>query len=269
VALLVADLDVRGGGELARVFLQSYMEFSQDADLPSLLPFYRCHRALLRGKVNALRSSGREAEAARYFRYAGRVTWEPLRPFIVLLCGLTGSGKSTLARELSGRLNLPVFSSEQIRRDLAAKSGRQLVPVETAVDAALPEKTYAKMARETEKQILAGNGAILDATFAQRGHREKIQRVAAKHRVPLFLIHCAVPEQVIKMRLAQSAESGNTPQDRWNSYVEQKAACQPIRELPSGDCLNLNTEPPLDEVAAVCERFLRSRLAQRQDRLGA
>jgi aminoglycoside phosphotransferase family enzyme/predicted kinase len=269
VALLVADLDVRGGSELARVFLQRYMELSQDPELPTLLPFYRCHGALVRGKVNALRASGREAEAARYFRYAGLVTWEPLRPFVVLLCGLTGSGKSTVARELSRRFNLPVLSSEEIRKHFAAKSGRQLVPFLPAVDAALPEKTYTKMARETEKQILAGNGAILDATFAQRGYREKIQRVAAKHGVPLFLIHCAAPEQVIKTRLAQSAQSSDTPQDRWNSYVEQKAACQPIRELPSGDCLNLNTEPPVDEVIAVCERFLRSRLAQRQDRLGA
>jgi predicted kinase len=192
-----------------------------------------------------------------------------LRPFIVLLCGLTGSGKSTLARELSQRLNLPVFSSEQSRNELAGKTGRQPAPLPTTVYAPWAEKTYMRMARETERQIVAGRGAILDATFAQRAYREKIQRVAAKHHVPLFLIHCSAPEDVIKARLARNAASSDPRQSRWDSYVEQKAGCEPIRELPSADCLSLNTEPPLEEVAAVCERFLRSRLTQKHNRIGA
>jgi predicted kinase len=120
------------------------------------------------------------------------------------------------------------------------------------------------MARETERQILAGNGAILDATFAQRAHREKIQRVAAKHGVPLFLIHCAASEDVIKLRLAKQPEKTDSSNGGWDMYVEQKAACQPIRELPAADCLSLNTESPVEEIADVCERFLRSRLVQRQ-----
>jgi uncharacterized protein len=262
LACLVMDVDAFGDSELARALLERYTELSEDPDLAILLPFYRCHHALVRGKVNARRSHGINRDAARYFRYARRVTWEPLRPFIVLLCGLTGSGKSTLGGELSARLNLPMLSSDVIRNQLAGKSGR--VMLETGIYApALKEKTYGKMARETEREILAGNGAILDATFAQRAHREKIQRVAAKHGVPLFLIHCSASEDVIKLRLVKQAGSTDSSDGAWDIYVEQKAACQPIRELPAADCLSLNTEPPLEEVADVCERFLRSRLAQR------
>jgi hypothetical protein len=158
-----------------------------------------------------------------------------------------------------------MFSSDMIRNQLAGKSGRHRVTLETGIYApALREKTYGKMARETERQILAGNGAILDATFAQRAHREKIQRVAAKHGVPLFLIHCAASEDVIKLRLAKQPEKTDSSNGGWDMYVEQKAACQPIRELPAADCLSLNTESPVEEIADVCERFLRSRLVQRQ-----
>jgi aminoglycoside phosphotransferase family enzyme/predicted kinase len=266
-AFLVMDLEAGGRADLAQAFLSRYMELQEDPELPGLLPFYRCYRALLRGKINALGWERTPDDAQRYFRYAGRVTWEPLRPFIVLLCGLTGSGKSTLARELGARLDMPVFSSDLIRNELAGKSGRQSVPLNTGLYApALTEKTYGKIAREAERQIAAGRGAILDATFGRRAYREKMQRVAAKHGVPLFLIHCAVSEEAVKTRLVQRAGSENASDGRWDIYLEQRAACQPIREIPPADCLDLNTEAPLDEIAAVCERFLRARFAQRMDR---
>jgi aminoglycoside phosphotransferase family enzyme len=52
-----------------------------DPDLPLLLPFYQSYRALARGKVEALRSSGFDSKAPGYFRYASRFTWDPLKPF--------------------------------------------------------------------------------------------------------------------------------------------------------------------------------------------
>jgi aminoglycoside phosphotransferase family enzyme/predicted kinase len=266
-AFLAMDLEARGRTDLAQAFLSRYSELQDDPGLADLLRFYRCYRALVRGKANALRLDRAAAAAQRYFQYAGRVAWEPLRPFIVLLCGLTGSGKSTLARELGARLDLPVFSSDLIRKELAGKSGRQSVPINTGIYApALTEKTYGKIAREAEKQIAAGRGAILDATFGRRAYREKVQRVAAKHGAPLFLIHCSVSEEAVKARLIQRAESEDPSDGRWDIYLEQRAACQPIREIPPADCLDLNTEAPLNEIAAVCERFLRARLAHRMDR---
>lgn len=266
VGFLLMDLEVRGGKALVKPFLSRYCELVDDPELPLLLPFYECYRALIRGKVNAIRSHGKGGDAARYFRYAARVTWEPFQPFLVLLCGLTGSGKTTLAEALSQRLDLPVFSSDAIRKALAAKPGRENAPMNAGIyRQPMTEKTYGKIVREAEKQILAGRGAILDATFAQRANREKVSRMAAKHNVPVFLIHCFATDATIKYRLAQRAAEGlDLSNGRWAIYVEQKARCEPPSEIPVQNYLELNTVQPVTELAAVCERFLRSRLDPRE-----
>jgi predicted kinase len=124
-------------------------------------------------------------------------------------------------------------------------------------------KTYAKIAREAEKQILEGKGAILDATFGQKKHREMIVRLAEKHKVPLLLIHCSASEKVTEQRLDRRALDGTDLSDgRWEIYSAQKAAYQPIEEIPAESYLELNTDSPVEQLARVSERFLRSRLEQ-------
>ena len=235
-----------------------------DPELPLLLPYYKCYRALAWGTVEALRSQGPDTNAARYFRFAARFTWERWKPFLIMVYGLTGSGKSTLARELGDRLGLPVINSDSVRKAMAGKSGRQTVVFNEGIySLTMTQKTYAKMAREAEKQILNGAGAILDATFGQKAHREKISKLAAKHKIPLVLIHCVASEETSKKRLDLRAAEGKDISDgRWEIYGAQKAAYQPITEVPPGTRLELNTESPLEELARASEEFLRARLEQ-------
>jgi uncharacterized protein len=264
IGFLLMDLEVRGGGNLVRPFLTRYLELLHDPVLPVLLPFYQCYRALVRGKVEALRSAGPDSNAPRYFRYALRFTWSSLKPFLVIVCGLTGSGKSTLARELGERLGMPVINSDTVRKAIAGKRRRQVVPLNAGIySSRMTEKTYAKMAKEAEKQILEGEGAILDATFGQRAHREKIVRLAEKHRVPWVLIHCVASDETTEKRLAQREAEGQDVSDgRWEIYSKQKAAYQPTNELPLASCLELNTELPLEQLAQVSEKFLRAQVGQ-------
>jgi aminoglycoside phosphotransferase family enzyme/predicted kinase len=266
VSFLTMDLEARGGKVLAKSFLSRYRELVDDPEMTLLLPFYECYRALALGKVNAGRSPGKDDAASRYFRYAACVTWEPFRPFLVLLCGLMGSGKTTLAEELAQRLDLPVFSSDAIREALAAKGSRMEIPLNAGVNRRHPmaEKTYGKMVREAEKEILAGRGAILDATFARRANREKVIRMAAKHNVPVFLIHCLAADATIKHRLNQQATDDHDSSDgRWQIYVQQKVKCEPPSEIPAENYLELDTVQTVAELGKICERFLRSRLDPR------
>jgi len=147
---------------------------------------------------------------------------------------------------------------------LARESGRQFAPFNEGIySLAVTEKTYRRMARAAEQQIVNGAGAILDATFGQAVNREKVVRVAEKHKAPLFLIHCFASDEIIRARLTRRAEEGKDISDgRWEIYLEQKAAYQPLHELPLENSLELNTEAPADQLARECEKYLRARLQE-------
>jgi aminoglycoside phosphotransferase family enzyme len=74
------DLDYQRKPELAQRFVDKYVECSKDKQLPTLLPFYKCYRAYVRGKVISFRlddknipAKEKEAatkEAQAYFKLA-------------------------------------------------------------------------------------------------------------------------------------------------------------------------------------------------------
>jgi aminoglycoside phosphotransferase family enzyme len=51
VAFLAMDLDFRERPDLADLFIDKYINYSGDQELTKLLPFYKCYRAYVRGKV--------------------------------------------------------------------------------------------------------------------------------------------------------------------------------------------------------------------------
>lgn len=80
IAFLAMDLDFRNKRDLSKNFIDQYIEYSQDYDLLMLLPFYKCYRAYVRGKVigfklddpnvTALEKDQAKNEAHAYFDLA-------------------------------------------------------------------------------------------------------------------------------------------------------------------------------------------------------
>lgn len=80
VAFLAMDLDFREHHDLSKIFVQKYVEYSEDRDIIKLIPFYKCYRAYVRGKVvsfklddpnvGAEEKTEAEKEAKAYFRLA-------------------------------------------------------------------------------------------------------------------------------------------------------------------------------------------------------
>src|SRR5665647_325828 len=80
VAFLSMDLDFQQRSDLANYFIERYLSYSKDKQLPQLLAFYKCYRAYVRGKVISFRiddpnitpvekiSATKEADA--YFKLA-------------------------------------------------------------------------------------------------------------------------------------------------------------------------------------------------------
>jgi aminoglycoside phosphotransferase family enzyme len=80
VAFLVMDLDFRERIESSSFFIERYVEYSGDQELTKLLPFYKCYRAYVRGKVVSFKlkdpnvssedKSATTEEAKAYFKLA-------------------------------------------------------------------------------------------------------------------------------------------------------------------------------------------------------
>jgi aminoglycoside phosphotransferase family enzyme len=80
IAFLAMDLDFKGRTDLSNFFVQKYVKYSGDRELTEILPFYKCYRAYVRGKVasfkledpNISREEKRAAmkEAKEYFKLA-------------------------------------------------------------------------------------------------------------------------------------------------------------------------------------------------------
>ena len=80
VAFLAMDLDFRKRSVLSDFFVERYVTYSGDQELRNLLPFYKCYRAYVRGKVVSFKlndpnvsgedKSAATEEAKAYFKLA-------------------------------------------------------------------------------------------------------------------------------------------------------------------------------------------------------
>jgi aminoglycoside phosphotransferase family enzyme len=80
VAFLAMDLDYQQRPDLAKHFIERYLQYSKDQKLIALLPFYKCYRAYVRGKVISFRlddvnikteqKTAATQEAQAYFKLA-------------------------------------------------------------------------------------------------------------------------------------------------------------------------------------------------------
>ncbi|MBI3978697.1 MAG: phosphotransferase [Chloroflexi bacterium] len=108
VAFMAMELEAAGRPDLARCFVDAYVAASGDAEIPELLDFYRCQRAVVRGKVISLRLAqvGAAPEllhrAGAYFELAERYAAVMRRSLAALAggppagagCRGVGSGRS-------------------------------------------------------------------------------------------------------------------------------------------------------------------------------
>ncbi len=79
VAFLAMDLDFHGMGELAAYFIDRFVQESDDPTLPEMLDFYKCYRAMVRGKIGLFTASDPAVEPV----VAARCTEEAARYFVL------------------------------------------------------------------------------------------------------------------------------------------------------------------------------------------
>ncbi len=262
LAFLAMDLDFYNRQDLSRLLVETYVEASGDPGVRELMDFFKVYRAYVRGKVTAFRlddpTLGEEerqrvvSQAQAYFHLAHSYAQPFPRPALVLVCGLTGAGKTTVAQELARRWGLTSISSDQVRKELAGMAATEHQYVAFGQGIYSPEfsqLTYQTMLQRAEEELHQGRSVVLDATFRRAG--ERVQAVALAHSlgVETWVVECVLEEGEVRRRLEERVRQGGSVSDsRWELYGPMQEQWEPVREVPAGRYLRVDTSPALQEV---------------------
>ncbi|PKN19847.1 MAG: hypothetical protein CVU71_05630 [Deltaproteobacteria bacterium HGW-Deltaproteobacteria-6] len=255
VAFLTMDLDFNGYFRQAEDFVRSYLKYSGDTDMHTLLNFYRCYYAYVRGKVISFRLDQKEipdAErteikqtASKYFDLAYTYAARLEKPVLILTAGLIGSGKSYQARNLAER-----FGADVIRTDVLRKELLNIVPAEKHHESFgqgiyasdISRKTYEKAVELAAEKIAQGKPVIIDASFKNRSDRALAVNLAHRLQVPFYIIECTCPDDIVKIRLEKRMLDNDNPSDgRWEILQEQKNQYEEINEFPAACFFKVDT----------------------------
>lgn len=233
-AFVVMDLHDRGRPELARRFLDSYLEQTGDFGGLRVLPYYLAYRAVVRAKVAGIRASQPGLTAAQtraswrqatdYLNLAARFTFLA-RPWLLITHGLSGSGKTTATQYLLEQTGAIRLRSDVERKRLfgLAANARSQSGLNTGLytpDAHL--RTYQRLKELAQGILLAGFPVIVDAAFLKRGERDAFRLLAGELGIPFLLLELHAGEQVLRQRIRQREKHGSDASEATLQALEQQ-----------------------------------------------
>jgi len=260
LAFLAMDLDYEGYPQSAQDLLNAYVRHTNDHDFFALLDFYKCYRAFVRIKVNCFRFQQEDlAEEQRgdllrqthqYMDLAYRYAVQFTRPTLWVFCGLPASGKSTIAKELAGSLDISVFRSDAIRKELfdLQPQERMDLPFEKGIYSKQTSSlTYGKLLLLAQEEMEKGRSVILDATYGSRHQRSEVVRLAHDMDANLMFVECICSEAVLKKRLIQREKTSSVSDARLHHFDRIKTLFDPLDEVPDEVHIRIDTEGSLEE----------------------
>ena len=166
LAFLAMDLEASGQRWAARELVGAYRDAGMDPGDETLRSFYAAHWALVRAKVTLIAAAEHDGPARveqlrcaqQLWLLGERLCWRARAPLAVVVCGPAASGKSVLAGELSRRSQMPVVSSDAVRKRLA-----HLAPSQPArrehYSAGFTRATYEQLTRRRASRAPASGRA--------------------------------------------------------------------------------------------------------------
>ena len=236
VAFTVMDLESRGHQELGNAFLNTYIEQTGDWEGLQLLPLYLSRQAYVRAKVSSLMlddaaiSTAQKAEISQTAAHYYKLAWEYTKLHqgkLTLMSGLSGSGKSTVARYLARRTGAIHIRSDAVRKHLGGislneRGGQDLYSDEMTAN------TYSRLLELGIILTDRGWNVILDAKFDRQNLRTGAINLAQSRNLPLQIIYCTAPIEVLRSRLEQ--RRGDIADATAELLSSQQAASEPFTE---------------------------------------
>lgn len=227
IAFLVMDLQDRGMPDESWYLFNRYLERTGDFDGLIALPYFLTYRALVRAKVAAIRlgqtgvtdkeCAEQQRELRNYLSLAEKLT-KRHSPVIVLTNGVCGSGKTGMALTLAASLPAIHIRSDVERKRLAglwSALDRDIAELDEKdlYSAKVSTKTYERLQRLTQHIVRAGFSVIVDAAFLKRSQRSLFTQGAGDLSVPIVVVSCTAPKQVLEERVRKRQSQGQDASD--------------------------------------------------------
>ena len=202
IAFPVMDFIARGRRDLAFQLLNEWLDRTgSHAGLPALR-FSLVYRALVRTQVAHLNGPGHEAEASRYLNTALQLT-QPGQAQLLITHGLPGSGKTFQSQQALERIG-----AVRLRSDVERKRLFGLGMLEDSrtkgLDLYSPDataRTYAQLFKLARLVLEADYPVVIDAAFLHRTERAQAVALADELGLPLSIIDCKAPLEVLRKRI--------------------------------------------------------------------
>lgn len=212
LAFLSMDFDFEREHKLGDLFLRDAAREFNDPGILNLADFYKCYRAIVRGKVESIQAIAEDPtprenhanRAMRYFHLALRYAVVGSEPLVLVVMGRIATGKSAVAKQLARELDWPVFSSDEIRKTLAGLPLNVRTPPKVhdkLYSERMTDQTYYKLLQNGLAALAIDNGVVLDATFSSRRQRENLRKECARVSIRLRMIELQAHPKEIKRRL--------------------------------------------------------------------
>lgn len=260
LAFFAMDLDYNDRWSDSRYFIETMSGKLSDPDLETIIDFYKCYRAYVKGKVKSMKSAEEEVDEADreeakrmakvYFNLALRYALIGTHPIVLVCMGRIGTGKSTLARSLGDVLDVEVYSSDKIRKELAGLPLEERPPDDIRkkiYSADMSRKTYGKMIKKAKETVQNGKSVILDATFSTvTGRRNLIEELEGIGAEYLF-IEADASDETIKSRLKKRDDSRTISDARLEDFEMLTKRYDKPDEIASDKIIKVDTGKTLSE----------------------
>jgi predicted kinase len=124
------------------------------------------------------------------------------QPLLIIVNGPPASGKSTLAEQVAAELGLPYVSKDALKEELFDSLG----VIERTLTRKLGEASMRLLYTVAGSILDAGTGVVIEANFYHGVSEDDLSPIVARARA--MMVHCDAPEETIKDRYVDRAESG-------------------------------------------------------------
>ncbi|HME03027.1 MAG TPA: AAA family ATPase [Solirubrobacteraceae bacterium] len=254
LAFLAMDLEASGQRWAVVELVSAYREAGMDPGGRTLRSFYSAYWALVRAKVALIAAAERDGparegqirRAQRLWWLSEKLTWRARAPVAVVICGPAASGKSTLAAELSRRSEMPVVSSDAVRKRLA-----HLTPAERArqehYSPAFTDATYKQLTHDALVHSRRGESVIIDASCRSHRVRKPLLDALRSTGARVLIVRCESPLELTLGRAAERMQDPRRVSDATPAIAEEQArSFEEFDEHAEGRVLTLDTARALD-----------------------